>query len=168
MNPNVMKVMRGDFVNDVAPVLQLYISYIKAFNLDPDFYLPHVIADVDTAVADGTSFKKACYDAANTLAKQATALTNEVLNREPGGTEVSFETCVAVALNCIRAYFDGDHAQFTIDVSNFRIIDALYASSSSDIIFAASLSPSSEEAWIINILAEAVFRLSDDQQKNFC
>ena len=168
MNSDVMKAMRGDFVYDVAPALQLYISYIKAFNLDPDFYLPHVIADVDAAMAAGTSFKKACYDAANTLAKQATALTNEVINREPGGTDVSFEDCVAVALNCIRAYFDGDHARFTIDVDNFRIIDALYASSTSDIIFAACNNPSSEEAWIINTLAEAVFRLKDDTQKIFC
>ena len=29
MNSNVMKVMRGDFVYDVAPVLRLYISYIN-------------------------------------------------------------------------------------------------------------------------------------------
>lgn len=157
MNSNEIKVMRGDFVNDVAPVLQLYISYIKAFDLDPDFYLPHVIADVDAAVTAGTSFKKACYDAANTLAKQATALTNEVLNREPGGTDANFEDCVWVALNCIRAYFDGDHARFTIDVGNFRIIDALYASSISDIIFAACHDPSSEEAWIINSVTEAIF-----------
>lgn len=162
MNSNAIKAMRGDFVNDVAPVLQLYISYIKAFNLDPDFYLPHVLADVDATVVTGTSFKKACYDAANTLAKQAIALTNEVLNREPGGTEVSFEVCAAVVLNCIRTYFDGDHARFTIDTGNFRIIDALYASSISDIIFAACNDPSSEEAWIINTVAEAVFRLSDD------
>lgn len=162
MNSDVMKAMRGDFVYDVAPALQLYISYIKAFNLDPDFYLPHVIADVDAAMAAGTSFKKACYDAANTLAKRATALTNEVLNRELGGADVNFEDCVAVALNCIRAYFDGDHARFTIDVDNFGIIDALYTSSPSDIIFAACNNPSSEEAWIINILAEAVFRFSDD------
>lgn len=162
MNSNVIKVMRGDFVNDVAPILQLYISYIKALDLDPDFYLPHVLADVDAAVAAGTSFKKACYDAANVLAKQATVLTNEVLNREPGGTEVSFEACVGVTLNCIRAYFDGDHAQFTIDTGNFRIIDALYASSISDVIFAARNDPSSEEAWIINSVAEAVFWLNDD------
>ena len=162
MNSDVMKAMRGDFVYDVAPALQLYISYIKAFNLDPDFYLPHVIADVDAAMAAGTSFKKACCDAANTLAKRVTVLTNEVLNREPGGTDVSFEDCVAVALNCIRVYFDGDHARFTIDVDDFGIIDALYASSPSDIIFAACNNPSSEEAWIINILAEAVFRFSDD------
>lgn len=142
--------IQGDLISTIAPALQVYVTYVKAFGLDST-YLSAVCFGVDKSMAAGATFNQACHDAASTLATRITELVSEVVEfdaAENGKQDLAdipdadYLSLVSGACGWFKYYFGvdaedkplDDGGKFTINERDFELIDTIYGGDPRDII----------------------------------